>query len=553
MRLRGPSSPLLPMVAALLGSSSAPAPLPPPPRAEPGPSLAPAPLPRAEPSPSEWIVVGLRGPEEASIAGDVEELRRALAAELGPNGSKQVLSAQAVLSRLGATSAPVSALLTRISDAEGAYQQFSLDAAREKFQAGIQELSNAAGEPSVWEASKTAHVLLAMVYLAAQERDATAHARGELEAILRVAPDFRASGYSSDPMFLALAKKAEERVRRVPKGALRVGTEPPRPGVQVWVDTAPRGSTERIELPAGTYRVRVTDESAPRLRSFTHVVTVTPGQETTLTVNLDVEGALDSGGGPAFVLPQLVGVRAPLPSVLGSRLGSGRMVFFWFDGQRNLRLAMGDASTGRLDKAVAVPSSDPGSRAEALANLASYAVSGKLAPGLSEVVPMFSEVRLAAMPAGDPRRRTNAPTVLTDPTAPPLTVMPSPEGGVEGRGPGLKIGGWVTASVALVAAGLGTGLFVHAANGRAALDGPFTQGSEVLVPYPSQADYASQRRGLATVDRWGVGLMIGAGVAAAVSAILFGLDAMPGEAQALHAAGGRAPGLLGPLAPAFTF
>ncbi len=539
MPLRSSTSLLLPIVAALLGSSSTPPPPPVPPPAQLGAS--------------EWVVVGLRGPEDALIAADVEELRRALAVELGPNGSAQVLPAPVILSRLGASSAPVSALLTRISDAEGAYQQFSLDAAREKFQAGIQELAMAAGEPSVWEASKTAHVLLAMVYLAAQERDATAHARGELEDILRVAPDFKASGYSSDPMFLALAKKAEERVRRVPKGALRVAVEPPRPEVQVWVDTAPRGPTERIELPAGTYRVRVTDESTPRLRSFTHLVTVTAGQETRLTVNLDIEGSLDSGGGPAFVLPSMLGLRSLLPSVLGGRLGSGKMVFLWLDGQKNLRLAIGDASAGRLERAVAVPNPDPSSRMATLANLASYAVSGKLAPGLTEVVPMFSEVRLPAPPADDMRRRTSAPTALTDPTPARLSVMPLPEGGSDGRGrgPGLRIGGWVTASVGLVAAALGIGLVVHTAGARSALDGQFMPAG--VVPYASQVDYASQRRGLASVDQWGVGLMIGAGVAAAVSATLFLLDAMSGVGDSSHSAGGRvAPGLLG-SAPAFTF
>ncbi len=476
---------------------------------------------------TEWIVVGVRGPDDPSVAPLIEDFRKALASELGPNGPSLVVSSQSVLSRLGTSSAAVSTLLTHITDAEGAYQQFSLDAAREKFQAGIQELANVSGEPSVWEASMTAHVLLAMVYLAAQERDAVTHARAELESILRVAPDFRASGYSGDPVFLGHFKKADDKVRHLPKGALRVAV-PSHAGVQVWVDAAPKGPSEKIELPAGTYHVRVTDErEAPRLRSFTHVVTVKPGEETLLTVNLEVEGALDLVGGPAFALSSWSNLRTELPSVLGERLGSGRMAFLWLDGQKNVRLAVGDAGSGRLERAVAVASSNSGDRSKVLADLAAYATSRKLSPGLVEVAPTFADVRLTAsrvveMPA-QRRLPTTAPSVQTSSL-------------------GVRIGAWSSGGAAVVMAAIGIAFAVQASKSRTELDGQFLSDGQVLVPFPSQADYARQRGEQLTAERWGVGLLVGAGLAAAASVVLFVLDARGVEPSL---AGGRATAVPG--------
>lgn len=506
----------------------------------PSPAQGQVPPPEKEPNDSsEWIVVGIRQPEEASIAPLVDDLRKALANELGPKGSA-ALGAQTILARLGISSAPVSTLLTHISDAEGAYQQFSLDAAREKFQAGIQELGNVSGEPAVWDASLTARVLLAMVYLAAQERDAAANARSELESILRVAPDFRASGYSGDPVFLALFKKAEQRVRRLPRGTLRV-TVPGRTGAQVWVDTAPKGPSEKIELPVGTYHVRVTDDrDSPRLRSFTHVVTIKEAEETLLTVNLDVEGTLDPAG-PAFALPLGGEQRSKLLSVLGRHLGSGRLAFIWFDGQKNLRLAIGDAMTGELMRGVAVANSDLASRANVISQLAAYAASGRIGASLVTVAPTFGEVQVLRS-RGDASRQE--PLQPQQPSLVPPLLLVS-ESSAATPGAGLKIGAWASGGAAVAMAAIGIALTVHASTARTDLDNQFMRNGSVLVPYGSQATYGARRGELLTTERWGVGLIVGAAIAAVASATLFALDVRAAAVEPRLTLGGTADAPLG--------
>lgn len=464
----------------------------------------------------EWVVVGLREPNGPSVASVVEDFRRALASELGPRDSRAVLPASAILAKLGISSSPVSTILTRITDAEGAYQQLALEVARQKFQAGIQELTNVSGEVSVWEATMTAHVLLGMVYLAAQERDASAHAVEELESIYRVAPEFRVSGYSGDPIFLALSRKAEEKVRRLPKGLLRVVLTPKQPRMQVWVDTAPTSTSERVELPAGTYRVRVTDDrDAPRLRSFTHVATIKQGEERVLNVNIEVESSVDPAGGPAFRLPANSDLRPQLPGVLGRHLGSGQMVFVWVDGGKNLRVAVGDSGRAHLVRAAAVPAFDPASGSTALANLAAYVATGKLRPGVVELPLTFADIDLPPQ------------VELAKPMAP--WAAPA-------KFSGLRLGAWTSGGAAAALAAVGIGLVVNASSARSDLDKQYGRDGSVLVPYPSQASYRSARDDQLNAQRWGMGLMVGAGAAAAACATLFALDARTTAAGAQEAA-----------------
>ena len=91
-------------------------------------------------------------------------------------------------------------------------------------------------------------------------------------------------------------------------------------------------------------------------------------------------------------------------------------------------------------------------------------------------------------------------------------------------------------------AAIGIAFAVQASKSRTELDGQFLSDGQVLVPFPSQADYARQRGEQLTAERWGVGLLVGAGLAAAASVVLFVLDARGVEPSL---AGGRATAVPG--------
>lgn len=467
--------------------------------------------PKAAPS---YAVVGFRTPGGPPVAELVSQFREELARRSGGRASS-VQSEAATKASLGLSTAPTAVAIKRIGDAEGDYQQYLLDSARAKFEAGLQELVGVGGEEGVWESTVTARVLLGMVYLAGKDREAQKKAQAEFESILRVYPTFQAMGHSDDPVVLALFDKARAKVSREPAGELAVSCSTPCPNGFVWVDQAPRGRVNgpAIKLPVGTYRVRVTGrQDAPHLFSFNHEVKIREGAKATLLVDLESEGALDLGGGPAFAIAEEPERRLTVLKLVARRLQRGKIAALWLD-EQYVHLAVSDAASGGIERraAVALPAG------------------GKLEGPCRELA------RFAA--GGEPP----SPTVL--PLPPLLDARPLPPAAAPTGPRPWAIAQW---SALGTAAALGVAASLAAASAesdRKKLNDRYSQMGQ-QVPPQDYSQYLSDANALIRKQNLRNGLLIGAGACAAATAAFFAIDRLTRAGAASpepRAADGMAP------------
>jgi hypothetical protein len=476
--------------------------------------LAPALARAAESSgPQIVTVLGLRVPDGPPVADLTAQFRKALAQQVAAGADLSVPSEAETRASLGVPTARTSALLDRIGDAESDYQQLLLDQARRKFEEGLQDLAQVGGEEGVWESTVTARLLLGMVHLATQARDASNKARGEFEAILRVDPTFQPTKQSNDPVVLALFEKARAKLSREPTGQLAVSCQTPCPQGFVWVDAAPSGPVNgaAIKLPAGSYRVRITDRrDSPRLRSFTHEVQVNASADTRLMVDLESEGALDLAGGPAFAAPADNEHRLKVLQLTAQRVRKGKIAAVWLDPQY-VHLAIADASSARIERHAAVPAPADGRLDTACLELARFAA-GSLPPPAS-VLPL--------PPAFD--------AIPAPPPAPSAGARP------------LAIAKW-SALGATAALGIaGAVVAASADSDRGDLQDLLKNWGGAPTTREQAAQVADATASLRSKQGWRNGLFIGAGVAAAATAALFVFDA-------LHEGGSARPEIRAPEA-----
>jgi hypothetical protein len=448
-----------------------------------------------------FTVLGLRTPDGRPVADLTERVRKALGQQVAAGADAVIRSEDETKASLGVPVARTQVLIHRIGDAESDYQQFALESARTKFEAGLQDLASVGGEDGVWESTVTAHLLLGLVHLAGQGRDAASKARSEFEAILRVHPSFQPAGHSDDPIVLALFEKARAKVSREPTGQLAVSCSSPCPEGFVWVDAAPSGRVNGapIKLPAGSYRVRITDrQDAPRLRSFSHEVQLTNGGEARLLIDLDSEGALDLAGGPAFVTPADADRRLRVVQLAARRVRRGKLALVWHDTQY-VHLAIVDCATAKVERHAAVVAPPDGRLDVPSLELARFAVGG--GPPPLTVVPLAPLLEASPPP----------------PAAPSDGIRP------------LAIAKW-SALGATVALGIAGGAVAIAANsGRNRLNEQVASWGGG-VPPAHESQYLADTDAVVNKEHWRNGLLIGGAVCAVGAVVLFVVDAHNGDA-----------------------
>ncbi len=329
-----------------------------------------------------WTALGFREPDGPPISQLLAEFRKSLAMQIDYSQSIQVRSESETKALLGLSSQSAAVLVGRVRNAERSYQKYALDVARKDFEAVLQELPFAGGEPGVWEAAKIAHLLLAMIHLEEQNGQEEAKARSQLDAILRFESEFAASDAPDDPRIRKLLHQSREQLANLRKGTLRVTCKPGCRDGFVWVNAAPSERVDRspISLPVGTYQVRVTDRvNSPFLKSFTRKVVITPGTETRLEVDLEAEGAADTEGGPAFLVARQTTPRVRAVQAISNTLKSGRLAILWLEGdypRQELHMAVVDGASAKVERRAFVTLKPESNSSLVCEDLARYAISG---------------------------------------------------------------------------------------------------------------------------------------------------------------------------------
>lgn len=458
--------------------------------------LVPGPVLAAESLTGQsWTVIGFREPGGTPVAEATALFRAALERQLGEAGRNLVAAegeTKALLGGLSSGSAP--AFVKRIAEADGDYQQFALDSARTKLESGLKDLASVMGDDGVWNAVKSGRFLLGLVHLAGGAKDAQARALAEFEAILRVEPTYQPSALTSDPQILELFEKARTRVARAPRGQLVLNCATDCPTGFAWIEGAPGGAVNGLplKLPAGKYRIRITDrQELPHLRSFSHEVRVPSEGETRLVVDLESEGALLLGGGTFFEMAANPKIRTRALQVASQEVHIGHLAAVWRDAT-DLHVAVVDPATARVERHAAIALPESRKLDTAIAALAAFAVGGG------------SDARVTVLaPSLDAKR-----------------PKPAGTGNLS-----LTIAKWSTAGAAVAFGIVGGALAYSAHSDFDRLDKQYAAwGGKVPASTQEGMQHLSDRNTAQDKQNWGTGLLIGAGVCATASIVLFVVD-----------------------------
>ncbi|AKU89779.1 hypothetical protein AKJ08_0166 [Vulgatibacter incomptus] len=499
--------------------------------------------------PETWAVVGLRGPAASRMHDRVETLRGFLALSLREGKDTRVLGEEETRARLGLETRSFQKIEAQIDGAELFYFQLELRHARDNLEQALAALAHHGG-PEAWERTRVSRLLLATVLLAERGSDSRAKAREALGPIARVRPDYRPPPMAYPAELIALHDEVRQEVVRLPKGWLRVDCEAACPGGQVWVETFPLGAPgEAIPLPAGRYRVTIGDSfEKPTARSLLREVVVEAGRETSLLIDLGIEGSADAGDGPSFLVPNEE-ARLVAAHRAAAQLGTSQLVVLWAepDGEaKELHAAVIEASTGRLRRQASVAFDDGSSEGAALERLAKRLIGSETtdvadavgsgggdarSPGAGAaddagvgILAIRSEpsVLNAAAPKAESATAQKAAARKSAPesaTAPPSSRL---DGRVASAGEPpswVPTARWTGVAVTAVAATAGLWLRANATSqiDRLRGSGPFASVSEARQ---ASADLASA----GTRADVGTSLLVGAGAAAVTTLVLHLLD-----------------------------
>lgn len=457
-----------------------------------------------------WAVVGVRTSGDQGMREPVETLRGLLDGD-----GRDVLGEAETRSRLGLETDDLDAIQRRIDGAELYWFQLELASARENLEQALRSLSHHVGQRAA-ERDRLTRLLLAEIHLAQGGAEGEARAAEAIEPIARLRPGDGPDPKGYSPELVALFDRVRADAARIPAGWLRVECEAACPGSQVWIESAPRGAPgERIELPAGRYRVQVGDRfDDGAARSLPRAVVVHAGQELELRVDLALESAADPADGPSFAAAG-GSPRDAAHRLAGARLPLSRLVIVWMESDeqatRSFALLV-DPGTGRIVQ----EASSSGSPREALVRLAARllepptAQASTVAAGIDEEEDEDEDEDAgpaARLSAGDtgPRAasRLEAERLLAADPEPAGWVAPTK---------------WTAIGLAAAAATAGVWLRLDAVSREAGLLDSARNGS-----FRSVADGQASTREAASIRsqaNLGTGLLVGAGVAATTAIVL---------------------------------
>lgn len=437
-----------------------------------------------------WAVLGLKELDAPSIGATVELARGALGNEL--RDPRKVLDPEQIRVRLGLPPPDLAAARERLGAAELYYFQLELELARKSVAEAIEILVRAGGEGETWQWLRVARLLLASIDLAPGTPEARREAREALLPLVRVDPGGKPDDRGYPQELVELFDEAAGVVAGAPRGTLRARCRPACPRGHVWVDGASASPIDAaISLPEGRYHVVVTDSfDSARRRSLDREVEVWANDEAAVEVDLEAEGAIDSGDGPALFAPPEARLAAVVRAARLSRIE--RLLAVWRSGagdERRLHVAVAGSPDGRIERQAQLRLGTMGEGA-ALERLVRFAVSGEALPGVED--------------AG----------------------LPEPMMAVSAELPAAQRSGWTTwgkwsvtaASVALGVAG--TWLAIDAENREDRLQ-DLVAGWGGAVPAVHRDAARAEQREIGRRRDLGVGLLVGAGVAAVGATTFF--------------------------------
>jgi len=452
-----------------------------------------------------WAVVGLRaGDPSGALRDEVADLRGALLLELSARGGGTVLDEEASRLRLG-IAGDLRVAREALEAAELYYFQLDLAAARANLERALDALAWGSGIPDAWEKTRDARMLLAMVHLASDAPERRERALRQLEAVVRVDSDWTPAASAWPDEILALHDEARARLAAGGTGNLTVRCVRGCGGGTVFVDGRPLGAPDApLALPAGRYRVVLADRAErPDRTSLAREVDVVAGQDVVFAIDLEAEGRLRLEEGPVVLAASDERRWRDAASLVARRAATEfTLVLLEAAPEAGRRAWLLDATGAiRADLSVDAAAEAP------LRELARRALAAKPAPAAPEAI-------VAALLAPPAERDSNTAASAATEAAPAPAERPI----------AWQAAKWGAAGGAVLAAALGLGLHVDAADRDATLRSRLGSWNGVVPTSNAARAVRSEADAIAAEANWGTGLLVGAGFLAATAATLFLLE-----------------------------
>ncbi|MFZ5467984.1 MAG: PEGA domain-containing protein, partial [Myxococcota bacterium] len=329
-------------------------------------------------------------------SGSAAALARSLRAALRERPGSKVQSEEETALRLGGLSRSSLAEVERLL-AGARYELFdqaAYDRAERALTTALEDLWRLPPTEERWRDVREVRTLLASIFLKTERKR---EAERELEALLRVEPEYRPDANLYPPSMRKFAEGVAGRLRREPSHALSVVTLPP--GLPVLVEGKPLGSApQTVRLPAGEYWV---EASFGGRRGLPKKVRL----PTRATVELDAgfEGAVYADVGPCLATGGSREERLAAVVRLAALLGVAQVVAVRVEepaGEGRYEVAsMVDASSGQEVREAKVKVVPGGSPAGAMPRLAAFLATGEVLPPVEAIKGAEKVVASAPVPA----------------------------------------------------------------------------------------------------------------------------------------------------------
>lgn len=460
-----------------------------------------------------WAVVSINHCSDVAAGEPARSLRESLSTQL----HGEVLTEEATAKGLGGSASG------SLEQAERLFGAARLDFTGGNPQRAQRELAGARDQlvslpPSLDRWRDFRDVMAMQAWL--QLRDGSKkEAEATLREVLLVEPDYVPNPQLFPPMVANLAQGVRAALKKEKRHLLDVRTSPP--GLPVYVGLRPLGKApEKIELPAGTYRVEAAFGGA---RGMPRLVEVTGSTDVTLAQAL--EGSVWPDRGPCITAPTGRAERLNLLTQIATTLNAQKLVGIEFDeptrGERYLVADVLDGTAGQELRAARVKLDPDVSQTTAIAQLADFVATGKALQSVQVVV-------TAPSAKAETKPTSTAAAASTTPAAQPTTTAAATkpataETAKRESGPSaMRIGSYVSFGVAAVGVGFGTYELIQRSSANSDFDAVYPEAHKGDLGAAKQAqddlDRASTAGTLATVG------FVAGGAAAVTGVVLFMLS-----------------------------